>query len=162
MNKLIVLATAATLLLFSCNQPSTKKVIEVEEHLTEAKEALKKVKSLENEAAKEKEIAEWNSFKSEADSSITAIEKDLTNWGAQIEKDGKKDKQKLKTDYEKAKNDLQTLKEKLHTRNVEFKNDMNTIGKNISEQNQSFRREFKHDMDEFGKTFKDFFKDNVK
>ena len=39
---------------------------------------------------------------------------------------------------------------------------MQRFDSKVSEENQSFKREFKHDMDELGKSIKDIFKDNVK
>lgn len=162
MKPITVLVLAATSFMFSCNQPSNKEVKDAKENLTEAKTELKDTQADENEAAMAKETAEWNNFKNEADSSIASIETDLKRFEARIEKTGKKDKQKLKAEYDKSKSDMEALKEKLHKRYQEFENDIKNFDKNVSEKNQSFKREFKYDMDEFGKSFKDLFKDNVK
>lgn len=108
-------------------------VKEAKENLSEAKNEFKDAKVNESEAAKAKEIAEWNNFKIEADSSIANIENGLKNSEIKIEKVGKKDKRKLKVDYAKAKSDIEALKEKLHKKNVEFENDIKSFDKNVSE-----------------------------
>ena len=162
MKKVTVLFFAITAALFSCNQYSNKEVKEAGENLTEAKTKLKEAIANENDAAKEKETAEWRNFRNEADSSITHMENDLKKIKVNIEKASKKSKLKLKADYAKANSDMAVLKEKLHQKNIEFENDIKSFDKTVSENNLSFKREFNHDMEEFGKSLKDLFKDNVK
>lgn len=160
MKKTTILIFAMTACMFSCNQSSNKDVKEAKENLTEAKNELKDAEA--NEAAKVKEAAEWKNFKNEADSSIASLEKGLNNMKVKIEKAGKKEKQKLNTEYAKAKNDMDVLKEKLRQRSVEFDNSLTSFNQDVSEKNQSFKREFNHDMDELGKSLKGLFKDDVK
>lgn len=160
MKKTTILIFAMTACLFSCNQSSNKDVKEAKENLTEAKNELKDAEA--NEAAKVKEAADWKNFKNEADSSIASLEKGLNNMKVKIEKAGKKEKQKLNTEYDKAKNDMDVLKEKLRQRSVEFDNSLTSFNQDVSEKNQSFKREFNHDMDELGKSLKGLFKDDVK
>lgn len=160
MKKTTILIFAMTACMFSCNQSSNKDVKEAKENLTEAKNELKEAEA--NEAAKVKEAAEWKNFKNEADSSIASLEKGLNNMKVKIEKAGKKEKQKLNTEYAKAKNDMDVLKEKLRQRSVEFDNSLTSFNQDVSEKNQSFKREFNHDMDELGKSLKGLFKDDVK
>ncbi len=149
-------------MLFSCQQTSKKNLNAAEENLTESKTKLQKAKVNENEALKLKETEDWKYFKNEADTSIASMENDLKIMELKIEKANQKEKQKLKAEYAKAKVDLAAMKEKLRQKNIEFEKNLNSFDKNVSEKNQSFKREFKHDMDEFGKSVKDFFKDNVK
>jgi hypothetical protein len=128
----------------------------------EAKEDVIAAHIDENKAAKEKEIADWNSFKIDAERSTEKIEKDLKNLEARIERANSLDKQKLKNEYNKSKTDLDKLKDKLHRRSDEFETEIKTFSLTVTEKNQSFKREFKHDMDAFSTSFKDLFKDNVK
>jgi phosphoribosylformylglycinamidine (FGAM) synthase PurS component len=169
MKKVTVLAIAMTALMFSCNQSSDKEVKEAKEKLTEAKNDVKdaqadvkNAQANEMEAARVKEVTDWKYFKSEADSSIASFENGLKDMKVKIEKAGKKDKQKLTTEFNKAKGDMDALKDKLQQRSVEFDNSMASFNQNVSERNQSFKREFNHDMYELGKSLKDLFKDNVK
>ncbi|MCC7030349.1 MAG: hypothetical protein IT257_08585 [Chitinophagaceae bacterium] len=162
MKKVTLLSLAAIAFLFSCDQSSTREVKEAKENLTEAKDELKDAQADVSEAAKAKEIAEWNHFKNEADSAIATMENDLKMAEAKFDKSDKRNKQQLKMDYEKAKADVVAMKERLQRRNAEFEDDMKRFDKNVSEKNRSFEREFKHDMNEFGSAFKDLFKDNVK
>ena len=162
MKNLSMIVVAITTMLFGCNQTPTKQLNEAEENLTEAKVELKDAKANEIEAEKAKEAEEWKYFKNEADTSIANMDKDLKDMEANLEKVGKKDKQKLKADYAKAKSDMVLLREKLRTRDLEFENEIITFDNTVIEKNQSFKREFNHDMDEFGKSIKDLFTDNVK
>lgn len=161
MKTITVLVLAATIFMLSCNQTSNKEVKDAKENLTKAKDELNDAQATEKEAVKAKEKAAWNSFKNNADSSIATMENDLKKLEIKIEEPGKKDTQKLKSDYENAKADIVAMKEILHKKNVEFENDLKNFDKNVSEKNESFKREFKHDLDEFGKSFNDLFKDNV-
>ena len=69
---------------------------------------------------------------------------------------------KLKTELDNARKKLQDLKEKLQKRNAEFDHNRNQFDTTVISKNQSFQREFKHDMNEAGTAFKDLFRDNVK
>lgn len=162
MKNVIVLLIASSGLVFGCNSTSNKEVKEASENLSAAKNELNDAQANEKEAAKAKQVAEWTYFKSEADSSITTMQNDLEKMGARIEKASEKNKQKLKADYAKAESNVAALREKLRQQNVEFEKDMERFDDNVSEKNQSFKREFKHDMDELGKSLKDLFTNNVK
>ncbi len=162
MKKLTVLSIVITAFIFACNQNSSKEVTEAKEKLTEAESELKDAKISEKEAAKARETAEWNSFKNQSDSTIAVAENDLKKMEIKVEKASKKDKQKMKVQYEKAKSDLSVMREKLQKRNIEFENDIKDFDDNISQKNQSFKREFNHDMNALGNSIKDVFKDNVK
>lgn len=158
----IILTIALAAMLFSCNQSPNNEVKNAKENLTEAKSELEQAQERENEAAKAKDMAEWKAFKNEADSSLAIIENDLKKMQVRIEKARSKDEKKLEADYNKAKTDLVVFKEKLHKRNLEFEEDIRHFDRKIAEKNQSFKREFKHDMNEFGAALNDLFKDNVK
>jgi hypothetical protein len=148
--------------IFGCSQSSNKEVKEANENLSEARSELTDAQVNENEAAKAKQVAEWTYFKTEADSSIASMQNDLEKMGVRIEKASEKNKQKMKADYAKAESNVAALREKLRQQNVEFENDMERFDDNASEKTQSFKREFKRDMDDLGKSLKDLFTDNVK
>ena len=157
-----VLALAMTTLLFSCNQSSNKEVKEADQHLKEANQEMEAARKAQDEAYRERIVADWKDFKKESDSLIAGMENDLIKMEVNLVKTNKKDSQKLKADYIQTKNDLASLKEKLHQRNVAFENDVKKIDQQVYEKNESFKREFKHDMNELLKSLQDLFKDNVK
>lgn len=161
MKKLIVLSIVISASIFACNQTSTKEENDAKENASETKTALKDAEINEKEDQKAKETSEWNRFKNESDSTITSAENDLKKMEERLEKASKKNKQKLKMKYEKAKSDLSILREKLQKRNIEFENDLKKFDENVSQKNQSFKREFKHDIDALGNSIKDLFEDNV-
>lgn len=161
MKKITLLLVAVTAFIFGCNQTSKQEVKEAGENLTAAKSELKEAVVNENEAAKAKAVADWNYFKNGSDSIISEMEIDLKKMEVRLEKANKSQKIKLNADYEKAKSDFVRLKEKLAQKNVEFENEIQIYDDNVSEKNESFKNEFKHDMDELGKSLKDIFKDNV-
>jgi len=162
MKRITLILVAVTAFMFGCNQTSKQEVKDADENLTTAKSELKVAVVNENEAAKAKAVAEWNYFKNESDSLISNMEIDLKRMEVRLEKAKKSEKVKLSADYEKAKSDIVKLKEKLVQKNVEFENEIQIYDDNVSEKNESFKNEFKHDMDELGKSLKDIFKDNVK
>jgi predicted nucleic acid-binding Zn-ribbon protein len=135
-------------------------VKKAEEALTEAQSDLKMDQERVNEAAKAKSLADWKAFRNEADSTLAVMEEDLSQLEVRSEKTGRNNL-KLKADYTKAKSDIAVLKERLNKRTMEFEEDMQHFDSKVSEKNQSFNREFKHDMEEFGKAFKDLFTDNT-
>jgi hypothetical protein len=161
MRNLIPVIIATVGISFGCNQTSTKGVEEAKENLSEAKTELKDARERENEAIRAKELAEWRYFTDEADSSMANMQNDLQELGVKLEKANAKNKKKLNADYAKAKIEMEILREKLRKRNLEFERDLESFGDNVSEKNQSFKREFRHDVDEFGKSLKDMFSDNV-
>ncbi len=161
MKKLIILIIATSAFMYSCVQTTNKKVKDSKENLTEVKTDLIIAQENEIEAEKAKEKAEWNNFQNEADSSILQMESDLKRLDLKIKKASKSDEKKLRADFNKAKSNMVSLEETLKKRNVEFENDLKSFDAKMSEKNQSFKREFKHDMSEFGKSIKDLFRDNV-
>jgi hypothetical protein len=162
MKNVIVVIIATCGIMTGCNQTSNKEVIKADENLAEAKTELQDAQENKNEADKEKATAEWKYFKNEADSSIESLQKDLNKLTIKIEKAGKNEKRQLKADYTKAENNIVAIRERLNQRNIAFESEMERFDNTVSEKNQSFQREFKHDMEELGKSMKDLFKDNVK
>jgi flagellum-specific peptidoglycan hydrolase FlgJ len=169
MKNTILLGIAITLSMFSCNESSHEEVKDAKENISEAKEKIAKVENelheaVKNEAETEKtkQISDWGHFRNESDSSIVTMENELKKMEVKIEKSSQKDKQKMKVDYTKSKNALDTLKEKLRQKNVAFKKNIQNFDNTFFDKNQLFIKEFKHEMDELGKAIKGLFKDNVK
>jgi len=54
------------------------------------------------------------------------------------------------------------MQEKLHQNDLEFEPDMIAFNAKMVDRNESFNREFKHDMDGLGKSIADRFRDNAK
>ena len=162
MKTIAVLVFAISAFMFSCNQPSNKEVKDAKQNLTKAKDALQDAQTKQIQVAKAKEIQDWNRFQIESDSSIVALENDLKKLELRIENSANKNRQDLKAAYDSSKGRIEILRDNLHKRNVEFERNIEKFDKNFIEKNQSFKREFTHDMDEFGKSVRDLFKDNVK
>ena len=167
MKNTTLLGIAITLCMFGCDKSLTQEsknenIIEAKEKITKAENELHNVTKDEAEAAKTKQISDWNHFRNESDSSIATMENTLKIIEVKIEKSGQKGKQKLKKDYTEFKSDLTTLKEKLEQKNIAFKEDIRKFDNTVSEKNKSFIKEFKHNMDELEKAIEDLFKDNVK
>lgn len=162
MKNRIGLAAALAISMVSCNQSSDKVVTEADQQLKQAEQELKTAQINKDKAAKAKAVAEWNAFKKESDSLIFHAGSELGKLQAELTKASKKDGEKLRADYEKAKSDLALLKENLHERNVAFEKDVKKFDQQVNEKNESFKREFKHDMDELKRSLEDLFKDNVK
>ncbi len=162
MKRITLLLVVVAALMLGCNQTPKQEVNDAGENLTTAKIQLKEAVINETEAIKAKAVADWNYFRNSSDSIISEMEIELKKLEVRLEKANKSEKIKLNADYEKAKSDIAKLKEKLVQKNVEFENEIQIYDDNVSDKNESFKNEFKHDMDELGKSVKDIFKDNVK
>jgi hypothetical protein len=101
--------------------------------------------------AKRQQAENEAQFKFEANQQITANEQLI----ADLKLYSKNKKAEVKAEYDKSINDLETQNEVLKAR-VEAQKEAN------DEKWESFKTEFKHDMDELGKSLRDLGKDNVK
>lgn len=162
MKKITGLIIVCSTIILSCNRASNKEVNDANENLTEARNDLKDAKINANDAAKEKAIADWNHFNNESDSVLLSMENDLAKMEVKIGIAGKTEKRKLEADYKKTKSDLAELREKLRQRNAEFEKDVEKYDNSLEDKNESFKREFRHDMNALGESFKNLFKNNVK
>lgn len=142
-----VLFVAATLLT-SCQSPekkvenATEKVAEAKQELTDAQ------KTAQMEAQKASDAAEWQKVKAEWNLKVKENEKEVADLKVKMKKEGKK----MDAAY-KEKVDM------LEKKSTALKNRIADYDKSPSEW-ESFKREFTHDMDEFGKAFKDLTVDN--
>ena len=152
----------AALLIGSCGKSSKQHAEEATEKINEAGGDLKEAVLDGNEEAKMKATEDWQKFKIESEREITAMENQTKELEQKISKAGKKEKMKLRTALDKADQKLKEEKEKLKQRNTEFEADLTKFDDSVIAKNDSFKREFKHDMNELGTSFKDLFKDNVK
>ena len=150
------------LLASSCGKASKDHVEAAKENFKEAGHELKSAVADANEEAKENAKEDWQKFKNESDVQIAEMENRISALKQKISTASKREKVKLNRTLDKNEQKLKEEKEKLRQRNIEFQADMNKFGDSVVVKNESFKREFKHDMDELGTSFKDLFHDNVK
>lgn len=140
----------ATTFLTSCQSPE-KKVENANEKVAEAKQELTEAqKTAQFEAKKAADAVEWQKVKAEWNLKVKENEKELADLKAKMKKNGKK----MDAAY-KEKVDM------LDKQSTALKNRIADYDKSPSEW-ESFKREFTHDMEEFGKAFKDLTVDNKK
>lgn len=151
-----------SILMIGCNEASKNDMTDANKNLKEANQHMKEAVIATNDTAKANAIANWTSFKNESDSAIAGMEKDVTTLEGKMAKANSTAKATLKTDLDKTKKKLQELKERLKQGNTDFENGINQFDATMETKHQSFQREFKHDMNEFGTSFRDLFKNNVK
>ena len=146
MKKLLMSITATLfvtgLILISCNTP-TEKVENAQKNVIEANSKL--------DVANEEYIKDVESYRMETADKININEEKIT----ELKENFKNIKKESKAEYKKKLTELeqknQSMKEKLANYKEEGK-----------EKWMSFKAEFAHNMDEFGKAFSDFTKNNVK
>lgn len=103
------------------------------------------------EEANQEYINQYNEFKLEVNKEITANEKLI----ADLKEGAKTQKKEAKIEYEKTIADLEL-------RNQAMKDQINDHEVENKEKWESFKEEFKHDMNELGQSIKDLGKNNVK
>jgi len=158
----ILAGFAMAILISSCNDASKKDMSDASQKIKEANTDMKEAIIVTNDSVKAAAVSNWKTFKNESDSAIVGMEREGTTLEEKIAKANSKEKGKLKADLNNTKEKLHALKIKLQQRNIEFENDTEKFNETIASKNQSFEREFKHDINELGTAFKDLFKDNVK
>lgn len=158
----ILACFAVAILISSCNDASKKDMSNASQNIKEVNTDLKEAIIAANDSAKAAAVSNWKTFKNESDSAIVGLEREGTTLEEKIAKANSKEKEKLKAGLNNTKEKLYALKIKLQQRNIEFENDKEKFNATIASKNQSFEREFKHDINELGTAFKDLFKDNVK
>ena len=138
------------ILLISC-KPSTKEEIEAKESLIEAKDNAKKasVDLLEVKRAATKE--EWNEFKQQTDSAIRSNEARIADLKIQIKKTSKS----IDASYDRKIDTLQQKNAALKVKLITYKNDTHADW-------DTFKQEFKDDMNELGQALKGLTVDSKK
>jgi len=154
MKKITFLFAAATILagtiLTGCKSPE-QKVEAAQDKVETAKDELKvEVKDANAEAVKKANAEEWKEFKNESQEQIKENDRKIAELKEKVKRPGTL---------------LDPMREK-RIANLEEKNRNLQLKLDGYETNQSdwesFKAEFKHDMDEFGKAFKDLTVNNKK
>ncbi|CAN5694844.1 hypothetical protein BH11BAC1_BH11BAC1_04860 [soil metagenome] len=135
-------AFVATNLFSSCNS-NEKKVEDAKEDVQEAKQDLQDVKAELN--------PEYPAFKTEAEIKIAENEKRIAELKEKLAKPGTATFDGMR----------EKRIEQLEQKNAELRSRLNAYEKEHSDW-ETFKREFKHDMDGIGEAFKDLGKDNSK
>jgi chromosome segregation ATPase len=134
----------------SCQTPS-EKVADAKANVVAAKEDLKDMqKEASTAAMEEANNEEWQLFKMESEAKIRENEVSITQLKAKMKTSGKN----LDSMFEK---NIEALEEKNKSLNAKIE----SYDKNRSDW-EAFKREFNHDMEEFGNAFKDLTVNNKK
>ncbi|SDJ83260.1 hypothetical protein [Flavobacterium noncentrifugens] len=161
-NTLLALLMGTTILLGSCNKSSKKDLDDAKVNITEANQDLKEAAKDANAEAKQKTVAEWKTFKENSETAIKDLDAKVKQLEAKMAKADKKENERLKSNLSASREQLEDLKGRLRESDMEFSNNMEKSDQAFVDRNESFKREFKHDMDELGKAIEDLFKNNVK
>ncbi len=137
-----VASIISVMLLSSCSSPE-KKVENAQENVNEANADLDK--------ANQEYLADIETYKKVTAEQIEQNEKELADFRLKI----RDEKKQAKADYDQK---LAALEEK----NNSMKQRMADFKESGKDNWNSFKSEFSHDMDEFGKAFKDLGVNNVK
>jgi len=161
MKNKIGFAVAMACCIMGCNRVPNKDVKAADQRLTEANRELKDAKQNKDKAIKAQTVDEWNKFKNESDSSIATMQNDLKNMEVKLVKTNTKENEQLRKMLVKVKRDLTELRNKLYQRNISFVSGLGRFNYSMYEKNQSFKREFEHDIKEMRKSINDLFKNNT-
>lgn len=152
MKKTIFILAVATFMvgttLVGCKS-TTKEEVSSQEKVDEAEQDLEDAKDSLVVAKKAATAEEWQTFKDQTDSVISYNEGQIADLKQKMQKTGKS----VDAKYQKNIDILEQKNKNLKTKIDTYKNDANSDW-------QSFKREFNHDMDEIGKSFKDLTVDN--
>lgn len=147
---LAVAIIIGTTLMMSCKS-STKEEKEAQEKVVEAKENVQDAKDSLRVAKNEVNAEELKAFKKETDSVINDNKAKIEVLKLKMKKTG----ESIDATYQKNIADLEQKNKNLKIKMEAYKNDATSDW-------QSFKREFKHDLDEIGQAFKDLTVDNKK
>jgi Na+-transporting methylmalonyl-CoA/oxaloacetate decarboxylase gamma subunit len=136
--------------LVSCKS-TTKEEVESQEKVDVAEQNLKDAKDSLVVAKKAATAEEWQTFKNQTDSVISYNEAQIAELKLKMQNAGKS----VDAKYQKNVDILEQKNKDLKVKADTYKNDANSDW-------QSFKREFKHDMDEIGQAFKDVTVNNKK
>ena len=141
---------AASLAVTSCNSPS-KKAEKAQENVEEERQELMEAKAdAEVQQQKAATAEEWKVFKSDSEVKIKENETRIAEIKAKMMKPG---------------HALDSMKQRrinaLEEKNINLRTKVDAYEKNQSDW-ESFKREYNHDMDEIGNSFKDLTIDNKK
>lgn len=157
-----ILVLCSLLWIGACNEASTNDMKDAKEDMQEANTHLKDAAVDMNDTAKARNRANWEEFKKESENQIALMENQLQDLNIKIGNAKQEEKARLQSSYDKTSAKLKEMKENLNQRNIEFEKNMDQMDESMTEKNESFKREFKHDMNDLGASFRDLFKNNVK
>lgn len=146
----IALSTTMAVITMTSCQSSAKKVERAEDKVQDAKVAVVEAQ-IDLIAARQDSITEYQKFKNESDARITAYDKSIAEYRVKMANE----RAENRAMYEKMVLDLEKKNQDLKVKLAEYKDDGKTDW-------EKFKSEFNHDMDELGKSFKDFNVKNVK
>jgi F0F1-type ATP synthase membrane subunit b/b' len=132
----------------SC-KPNTEKVQDAQENVDSAKVAVTDAENDLNEAKRAATAEEWQAFKDDTNTKIEENNAKIEELKLQIKKKGKD----IDNAYQR---NIDTLEQK----NKDFKIKIDSYKNDANSDWKSFKREFNHDMNELGKSLKDFTVDN--
>lgn len=146
----LALAAAFIVALFATGcQSSSQKADKAEDKVVNAKEDLMKAEAKAAEL-KLKAAEEWKIFKAEAETKIGDNDRSIADLRDKMKVAGKK----MSAEYSKSIDALEAKSKALRTK-------IDTYNTDTSDW-EAFKREFNHDMDEFGQAFKDLTVNNKK
>jgi septation ring formation regulator EzrA len=146
--KFASVALLATTFITSC-QDSTKKEAEARENVDEAKTDLDEAKTELANARKTATEQEWQSFKESTNATVEQNEKRIIDLKMQMKRTGKS----MDEQYAKKINELEE-------KNREIKEKVNTYNNEASDDWETFKKEYNRDMDDLGRSLKNFTVDN--
>ncbi|NOU48294.1 MAG: hypothetical protein HOO86_14715 [Bacteroidales bacterium] len=146
---IITLLTVMSGVLFSNCQSSANKVERAEDKVHDAKVAVVEAQ-IDLNVARQDSITEYQKFKDETDAQISAYDKSIAEFRTRLATERKENRAR----YEKMVLDLEQRNRDLKKKLAEYQDDGKTDW-------EKFKTEFNHDMDELGKSFKDFNTNNV-
>lgn len=162
MKNLTILTVVITTMIFSCDQNSSKQVIDAKAKIAIAKQDLKDIQRNESDSIKAKTTAEWLMFRTETDKELARMDEDITKFDSSMIDMNARDKQKLNSDYYQAKNDITKLRDKLNEKSRTFENDMQASGDRAEQENENFRRYFKNELVKVDQDIKKLFRNDKK
>jgi hypothetical protein len=147
---LAIAAFAIGSIVTSC-KPNTEKEQAAQDNVDSAKVAVTEAEEDLDDAKRVATAEEWQAFKDSTNAKIEENNAEIAKLKLKIKKTGK--------DMDKAyQRNIDTMEQK----NKDLKIKMDSYKNDVNNDWKSFKREFNHDMDELGKSLKDFTVDNKK
>ncbi len=103
----------------------------------------------------------WEKFKESSEQALQNTEEEIETLRGKIVKSNKKQREKLNNEIDQLEKQNRELRGRIAARNETFKENMVEFNEDALESQKAFEREFKHDMDNLGKSIKDLFKNNT-
>lgn len=157
---LVILVTS--LIITGCGEKSKKDFKEADEHMKEANEDLVDATKAASSESMAKLNKDWKTFKHEADTTFTSMERNIKKLKEKIAKAGKIQKNRTQENIKNLEQKLSVQKQKLAKEDQKMKDGLQNFDQTVGKKNESFQKEFRHDMHELATAIQDLFTDNVK